>query len=256
MDSKELLLTFSKESEQELVAELAHKTDKQGNDFHREHYFQLEKEFTKAAKLLSEEELEIFYFHYCRTGLLPLKGLEKTYPIWEAAYRKQVIFIDKKLYDYKFSRWTKLKGLVIFGYNDKTEIDKNNGFDDYSKFRKMYQKIDSYTNIPGMLKKVDYFDEFSQDESLVNRISKTLTTLEFIQDLYWDKTPKNEYQYHYSYTDLDFWGLVFVLILSEFEIAKKTITQFKKADYLPMFEEQMEILTRFETAKNKFNKIK
>lgn len=146
----------------------------------------------------------------------------------------------------------KLQGLLLYGFYQDGEIDKNEGFAAYSKYRNMYEKINSYTNIPGMLKKAAYFSEFSKDSMLVNRISKTLTELEFIQDLYWNKKKSKEdyeYDYHYNCVNLIFWGAIFVLVLSEYQIAKNTMEQFKAAHYLPRFEEQMEILTRLEQMK-------
>lgn len=99
METQELLRTFIVEEEKELNKELANRSGEQGHNFLSENYSALVKAFPKAVKLLEPQELEPFYFHYIRRGLLPLKGIEKTYALWETAYRKQSIFLDKKKYD-------------------------------------------------------------------------------------------------------------------------------------------------------------
>jgi hypothetical protein len=258
MDTKELFLTFIQESDKELEAELKSPTDTQGNDFHREHYFELKKEFKKAEKLLNKGELELFYFHYCRTGQLPLQGLEKNYLIWEIAYKKQAIYMEKTKYHYKFSHCDRLLGLIVYGFDYKFNIDTNNNFEDYKLFREMYQKIGSYWSIPGMIKKAETFANYSKNESFVNRISKALSAIEFFQDFLWDKDviKKRDDLHNYSPVNLNFWGAIFLLLFSENPLAEKTINEFKNADYLPRFDEQIEILGRLEKAKIDFNKKK
>lgn len=252
METQELLRTFIVEEEKELNRELANRSGEQGHNFLSENYSALVKAFPKAVKLLEPQELEPFYFHYIRRGLLPLKGIEKTYALWETAYRKQSIFLDKKKYDTFFSYWTSIKGLFVFGFDHQFELDRNNGYDDYVRYRTVFEKINSYSSIPGMLSKANLFSEFARDQDVVNRISKTVLTLEFVQDHYWDRNP--EQQYHYL--NLEFWGLIFVLVSSDSEVAKETISAFKKVDFLPKFEDQMEILTRFETAASQFKNKK
>ncbi len=252
METQELLRTFIVEEEKELNRELVHFSGEQGHNFLSENYSALVKAFPKAVKLLEPQELEMFYFHYMRRGLLPLKGIEKTYALWEAAYRKQSIFLDKKKYDTFFSYWTSLKGLFVFGFDHQFERGRNNGYDDYVRYRTVFEKINSYSSIPGMLSKANVFSEFAQDQDVVNRISKTVLALEFIQDHYWNGKPDG----YYSDTNLVFWGLIFVLVSGDSEVAKDTILQFKKANFLPKFEDQMEILTRFETAASQFKNKK
>jgi len=252
METEELLRTFIIEEEKELNRELVHFSGEQGHNFRSENYSALVKAFPKAVKLLQPQELESFYFHYMRMGVLPLKGIEKTYALWEAAYRKQSIFIDKKKYDTFFTYWQSLKGLFVFGYDYRLEPDQNNGYDDYVRYRAVFEKINSYTSLPGMLAKPHLFSEFGADQDVVNRISKAVLALEFIHDHYWNGTPDG----HYNYTNLVFWGLMFVLVSSDSEVAKDTISQFKKADSLPKFDDQMEILTRFETAVRTFKNKK
>lgn len=254
MTPKDLLLTFIDESQKELQSELQNPTPQQGNDFFRKHYFELEKEFKNAPKLLSEDELKEFYFHYCRMGDLPKTGLKKTYDLWEDAYKRQVNYIDKLKYHYKICHWTRIDGLVLFGYDDVSKIDENSSFEEYFSFYKMFKKIGSYTSIPGMLKKAKYLHKFAVNERFVNRLSLCLKAIDFIQDSYWSKKSPKNMDHNYSYLNLNFWGIIYVLVLSDYEIAKNTITEFKKASYLPFFDDQMEILQRFEIARDKFLK--
>src|SRR4051812_20866993 len=117
MDPRALFVTFTQEEANELASELVQPTGQQGGAFHRQHYFDLEKEFKKAPKILDDNELELFYFHYVRKGHLPWKGLEKTYQIWEDAYRRQMVYMNKKQYDLLHTKWNRLKGLLIFGFD-------------------------------------------------------------------------------------------------------------------------------------------
>ena len=157
--------------------------------------------------------------------------------------------MDRAIYNNNESNWKRLDGLLLFGYDLKSKIEKNNNFDDYSKFRKLYLKIGTYVSLAGIIKKPIQFSKFSEDEQIVKRISKILIDLKFIQDESWDGT-YNDNPYHYNYLNFTFWGVVFVLVLSDMKIAKNTIDQFKKANHLPQFEKHMEILKRLEDTKS------
>lgn len=241
MDIRELFLTYIKQRELELL-------DKKYKSSYPTGFKNLlEQEFKQAPTLLNAEELNSLYFHYCRIRFLPSTEIKNTYEIWDNAYQKQALYMDKSIYKNNDSNWKRLDGLLLFGYDFKSIIEKNNNFDDYSKFRKLYLKIDTYTSLAGIIKKPIQFLKFSEDEQIVNRISKILIDLKFIQDESWDGT-YNDNPYHYNYLNFIFWGVIFVLVLSDMEIAKNTINQFKQSNYLPQFEKHMEIMNRLEDA--------
>lgn len=243
MEIKELFLTYIKQRELELL------NKKYKFSYPTGFKNLLEQEFQQAPTVLNNEELHLLYFHYCRNRVLPSTEIKNTYTIWDNAYQKQASYMDRAIYNNNESNWKRLDGLLLFGYDLKSKIEKNNNFDDYSKFRKLYLKIGTYVSLAGIIKKPIQFSKFSEDEQIVNRISKILIDLKFIQDESWDGT-YNDNPYHYNYLNFTFWGVVFVLVLSDMKIAKNTINQFKKANHLPQFEKHMEILKRLEDTKN------
>lgn len=243
MEIKELFLTYIKQRELELL------NKKYKFSYPPGFKNSLEQEFKQAPTVLNIEELHLLYFHYCRNRVFPSTEIKNTYTIWDNAYQKQALYMDRTIYNNNESNWKRLDGLLLFGYDLKSKIEKNTNFDDYSKFRKLYLKIETYTSLAGLIKKPIQFAKFSEDEQIVNRISKILLDLKFIQDESWDGTYSDNL-YQYNYLNFKFWGAIFVLVLSDIEIAKNTINQFKKANYLPQFEKHMEILKRLEDTRS------
>ena len=140
-------------------------------------------------------------------------------------------------------------GLLLFGFDSETVVGANAGPEEYLRYRAAYRQCAAYSHMPGMLSKPERFMELAGDDLVVTRICSVMRGLEFIHDD-WYRVRQSEDGY--SRTWLPFWGAIYTLLLSPSDDARRTIAEFKSAHRLPLRDEQMETLERYETASRTF----
>ena len=229
----ELLHQFIEVEEAELLAGTPN------NHWYARNWHRVDGPIKKAHRLLDERTLRKLYFHSLRRGILPGKEIIKHYPIFMEAYRDQVGFLDKIHYDYTFSSIESMMGLFVFGFNNNQVIQANQDFETYITLRGAWAKVNQYVAIPSFIEKKEKLRPFAEDAVIIERIEMTFRMLHFYHHP--EGAHPSQKPEHYNYTYLPFWGLISLLVIA----GSPVIEEFKKATYLPLYDKQMEILSRF-----------
>jgi len=243
MKKQEILYAFI-ESEQKAM-----ETGQSGGDWYVMNWMKLKKDVIAAApKLLEKELLLKFYSLLIYKGLLFDEPIKNNYMEWEEAYRLHTQWMVRKPWQNSSSidRW---QGLFVFGFDFKSSIDKNNGYEDYYLYRQALTSTGN--NMPDILKRFEKKLPFANNEKIINRLCGALKELDFICDDWYGITNTEE---SYGWTHLGFFSAILLLHLSKIEQAKQTIDEYKKRlPTLPKSTEQMEsIILRCENVCKKY----
>lgn len=232
-NQKELLLAFIEMEDMQLQSGMF------DNKWYAEHWETLKNAAIFADELLGEQELKKLFFHLFRKGHLPYYGIEQ-YKIFEDAYKAQTKYFDSEKYGYPFTSMKRLTGLFLFGFDDERQIAVNIRKEaDYRRFLTAWNHFSGYDSIPAIVENKGLIKELANDDYIVNRIIKTLESLDFRHDF-----PK--YEQDYNYTNPAFWAMIAYLKESPLAEATTALNQFKDNKALPFYEKQMEILERLE----------
>jgi hypothetical protein len=244
MSDREILLRFMK-TEAEALAK------GQQGALWIDHWYVIKKLVARAPKLLDENERVDFYFHYQLHHNFPGTEIKNHYAYWEAAYQRIVAAGLLEKYFPSHGVFSRIEGLILFGYSDQEKIASNAGYEEYLLYRNAYVKAHTYTSIPGVLGKAKQLYPFAQNGKVVERLCKSLLAVGFVHDRVYEDHPNYETNFFSVYTPW-FWGLICIVLLSDSPIAQETLACFRNNKNMPRFQKHMETLQRCETAMEKF----
>lgn len=217
------------------------------NGWYASNWHRPENDLTLAAKSLNQAELLQVYTHKIRqnNGGGIHKSIQAHFALWLTAYHNYLPTLAKH---HQKQAWNasqeRFKCLFIYGFDYQTSfqntVQYNPSFDECLQMQKAFNQFTVYTNIPNMLKKVDKFMPFAEDELVVNRTVAALEAVEFMRDS----------DFVMTYAGL--YGALFTLLLSPYTQAKTCYNRFKATlavagndakhvqrveEYMPRFEE-------------------
>jgi hypothetical protein len=136
----------------------------------------------RAHKILDEEMLSDFFFHLLRLNRISSLKSEAALLTLCLAYRRVIPLLGQ---GYPICMLPRLKGLFLFGFNDLGELQSEPPLtlDLINEYLGLWRYIDSFTNIPGMIKKRTKFIEYSENKLLLIRVQKTLTLTRFTDEM-------------------------------------------------------------------------
>jgi hypothetical protein len=137
-------------------------------------HYRIKSLIARAHKVLDEESLVDFFFHLLRLNYPPsLKG-EAEFQALLTAYRRMTPLLAQR---YPRNSLPRLKGLVLFGFNDLGELPAEPPLtlEHYQEYLALWRYLDSFSHVTGMLKKRPKFLELSEKQGVVKRIEKALS---------------------------------------------------------------------------------
>jgi hypothetical protein len=224
-----------------------------------------------AKKVLDAKDLELLYEYAARWLISISLDNEEEYNQYEFAYELQLPYMYRWWeYPEFFSTWHRLEGNLVFWFSNMEDVGRNSwssggpllwysvadwswsmtGREKYILFQKLLTKLSSYTSIPWIIRWKKHLLTYAEDPIIVDRITKTLLAMDYIVDDWWyfayQHTQDNDSSY--TITNLIFWWCIYILLLSDTDMARDVIEKFENKTDLPKRDEQMTILKQFKEA--------
>ncbi|MEO8361361.1 MAG: hypothetical protein ABI672_15120 [Vicinamibacteria bacterium] len=223
---------------------LSNPGDNACSNYYVSHWPAIHENVKRAPALLDGGRIRRLYFHLQRKALLPGKEIEKHYAEWEAAYREQMPLIGTT---YRNTNMNRMQGLMVYGFDQLVELDRNDGFSDYALFRGVWKTYSAFSRALNMLGKPARLIGFSENEKITDRLCNLLRTIKFCPVDGWHPEMKDNEVDLEIYSQA-FWGSIFTLLLCSSPKASQLINEFKDCENLPHRSVMMRFLTEFETA--------
>lgn len=172
----------------------------------------------RAPKLLAPAARVELYFHLLRLGHFPAIKSAEELDLLLAAYTRLTPLLAR---GYPYCSLNRPTGLFVFGHDDHGPLAAATepGLDALLARRKSWSYFNSFSHMPGMLKKQPKFLELSADASLVDRVTQTILRISLVDDLT-------------SRTSLWFWALV-LLAIQDKEAGRVVVEWLLQADCAP-----------------------
>ncbi len=194
----------------------------------------------KSALLTPAVERRL-YFHLLRKGEIPVPRDGAALAVLAGAYHDLMADAQRSNAKPAIER---LAGMLLFGYWMNVRLDGGDvpDFARFQHWQAVLKQCGKYSHIPGMLAKPEKFAPFA-DDATATRILAALEALGFQHS---DIAP--DYPDNYSYTNLEFWALVDIVLLNEHTRMLIVHAFLARLPALPLVENQLEILERFVSA--------
>lgn len=152
----------------------------------------------RANRLLPESERIELYFHLLRRDACPTLKMKTEFPLLVQSYERMTPLFST---GYPSCWMARTKGLFLFGTDDRGPLPRHPvvTHEEYTALSAFWRYADSFSHMPGMLKKQAKFAALAKDDALVDRALHVLTRMSPIDDLA-------------SCTCLWFWSLVLLVI--------------------------------------------
>lgn len=240
MQGRELLLAYIEDEDKALIQ------NRQGKLYPSMHY-QIKKELKKLFKLLTPQESRRFCYHYLRLGSFIRPQSEADLEIIKAAYLETFEWREKG-YDKPY--YDLFVAIMVFGFSDQKQIDGPQDVESYNKYLKVLGQVSAYTSLRTMIKKIDRFEPYADDETAL-RILQCMQAVD-----YYHKPFDGRYEQYYKVYDLEFWGMVIILLLNP--KTRETLCKEMNAlpDDFPRRSDHLEVLNEFKASVDKYLKSK
>lgn len=205
---------------------------KEQGHYYPDNHHRIKPEIKKVFKKLDPEILQRYYYHMLRLGNVPVEVSEETWPTFLKAI--ELIKPHFKAGDrYPVCMFTPYLSLFLFGSDGVrvTTLDSGLNLKTFTERLEVLKKARQYTNIPGMLSKLEKLKVFTENENVVKHIHFTLRQSGFKHDGVFS-------------SEFTFWCPMAILMLKNDDETKKTIELFKQAD-IPEKESHLAIYHRF-----------
>ena len=136
----------------------------------------------QASKLLPRDRRVDLYFHLLRLNHYPMVKSAAEFDVVLEAYARLKPWFQR---GYPYCSMPRPMGLFLFGSDDHGELagEPPITYESQSEPLKFWRYANSFSHMPGMLKKQQKFLELSGDSALLDRVTKTLLRIHLADDL-------------------------------------------------------------------------
>ena len=136
----------------------------------------------QASKLLPRNGRVDLYFHLLRLNHYPMVKSAAEFDVVLEAYARLKPWFQR---GYPYCSMPRPMGLFLFGSDDRGELagEPPITYESQSEPLKFWRYANSFSHMPGMLKKQQKFLELSGDSALLDRVTKTLLRIHLADDL-------------------------------------------------------------------------